>query len=202
MPYLEDVITKNEIDCFVLDTAFKVLPRYVTSIMFAIYRNVEVPIALSFTKAECKRTYELFYKTIEENYNINLQNIPVLSDQGSSLIALCNDRHLVQYFCQWHIIHKYGLKQYTFDFSLLLKATNDQEFNTIKEHLEPIWAEICNSVDKLNNLNKKLRKIGLNFTNGHITVLDQILWNKFTTIPRVTHHIPTTTSFLESTHGH
>jgi hypothetical protein len=196
------ILAQNKIQCIILDTTFRLLPHYVSSFLFIVIQNVGIPIGMSFTKTELKRTYQLFYENFYKYHRYNLKIHPVLSDQGSALISFCTEEQISQYFCQWHLLHKMGLKQFTFDVSLIIKASTEKELTKVKSILENVWSNICTDEAKFQKLNKNLKKIGLTFSENKITEINVPLWHQFSTIPRVTNKIPTTTSFIENTHGH
>jgi hypothetical protein len=126
-PFAQSILASNQIDALILDTTFRLLPNYVTSIMFGVFPHTGVPLAFSFKKNESNKTYHLFFDVFQTHFHITLNDYPILSDQGSSLVSICLRFNLKNYFCIWHLLHGFGYKQVTFEISLLVKASSQKE---------------------------------------------------------------------------
>ena len=55
---------KNSMKGFILDTTWKILPLYVTSILNACFANTSVPIGFAFGTGETKKLYKFLIKII------------------------------------------------------------------------------------------------------------------------------------------
>jgi hypothetical protein len=144
----------------------------------------------------------MFYDYFLLDFGIDLRSYPVLSDQGKSLITLCNDMNITQIFCIWHLLHRHGYKQFSFELSLLMKAVTDTDLQVTKNILTQNFITISSNPVKLEKLNKSLIKIGLEFKDNELTEKNPKLFNQFSLIERVRLRMPSTTGMIESTHGH
>ena len=81
-PLIESLFNEHEelIDGLLMDTTWKVINKYVTSILMVTIRNVGVPIAFTFGSAEDKKLYNTFIKQFQTLFNINLKRFIVESD--------------------------------------------------------------------------------------------------------------------------
>jgi hypothetical protein len=59
--YAQAILTRNHIDGLIMDTTFRLLPKYVSAFIFGVFRNTGIPLGITFTKSECKLTYSMFY---------------------------------------------------------------------------------------------------------------------------------------------
>jgi hypothetical protein len=76
------------------------------------------------------------------------------------------------------------------------------EFDYVCFLLESSLIEALYDTSLSSNLIKILSKIGLSFQNNKIVVTNINVFQKYSTIDRVSLSIPKTTGHLESTHGH
>jgi hypothetical protein len=99
-PFAYSVLQNNTIDALAFDTTFRLLPNYVTSLLFGIYRNTGIPLAISFTKSESRLTYEIFFEMFRTTFNIDLSKYYAISDEGRSLISIFKKYNITNFFCQ------------------------------------------------------------------------------------------------------
>jgi hypothetical protein len=202
-PFASSLLLENEVDALILDTTFKLLPFYVTSILCMIYRNTAVPLAVSFTKTECKKTYELFFDIFYKLFKIDLNRYSILSDEGKSIRSVCIEKKVKHHFyCIWHLLHKFSYSIFSFEIGLLIKSPSISDFEKMKELLNPLFRFSCHQQEKATILEKKLNKVGLTFQNEVIAVSDKAKWKQYSLIKRVKHRVPATSGLIESLHGH
>jgi hypothetical protein len=201
-PVAASILQNNAIEVLAFDTTFRLLPNYVTSLLFCIFRNTGIPLAISFTKSESRLTYQLFFEMFQSTFNIDLSKYYAISDEGRSLISIFKQYNIQNFFCQWHLLHGLGYKPFTFEVGLLIKAVTQSEFNYICELLEPSLSQAFEDSSLATQLIKTLSKIGLSFQNNKIIITDSNVFEKHSTICRVPLRIPKTTGHVESTHGH
>jgi hypothetical protein len=127
-PFAPSILQNNQIDVLAFDTTFRLLPYYVTSLLFCIFRNTGVPLAISFTKSECRLTYQIFFEMFQSTFNIDLSQYYAISDEGRSLISIFKEYNITNFFCQWLLLHGLGYKPFTFEVGLLIKAWTQTQF--------------------------------------------------------------------------
>ncbi len=67
-PYAKSILEKNVeiLDGLLMDTTWRVLPYYVTSILMCSVCNIGIPIAFSFGKGETASLYEMFFDAFKK----------------------------------------------------------------------------------------------------------------------------------------
>ena len=98
-------------NCIELDCSFYTFRPYVYCIPQLIICNESVPIGLLIGPTEKADIFASLYdyiKDIKESCFLKLKEKPVLSDQGSALIAFSKSYDLEQFFCFRHLINKLG----------------------------------------------------------------------------------------------
>ena len=102
-PYSGSLIKKNaeKINGMLLDTTWRALPYYVTSILMASIGNVGLPLSFSFGNSEDKAIYNYHFNLFKKIYNLDIDKFKFESDQGPSLKGVFSDRN-IQY-CFWKI---------------------------------------------------------------------------------------------------
>lgn len=88
----------NKIKGFILDTTWKILPLYVTSILAACFANMSIPIGYAFGTGKTKKLYNFLLKTIEEKLHFSFKSVILESDQGGRLLSLSIYYALVNLF--------------------------------------------------------------------------------------------------------
>ena len=73
-PFALDLLTKNNdlVSGLLLDTTWRVISKFVTSILMITACNVGIPIAFAFGASEDKSLYSLFTDKFNETLNINI----------------------------------------------------------------------------------------------------------------------------------
>ena len=67
---------------FILDTTWRILPYFVTSILTVCFKNSSLPIGYVFGHGETIKSYSFLLETIEEKLNISFKKEKLESDQG------------------------------------------------------------------------------------------------------------------------
>ena len=97
MPQSKHLLENNPeitIKGFLLDTTWRILPMYVTSIITACFLNTSLPIGFSFSTGETKENYKFLLSVIESQISIHFETKIIESDQGKALMGLCLDRSI------------------------------------------------------------------------------------------------------------
>lgn len=95
---------KKKISCFLLDTTFRALPAFVTSILMVSIYNVGIPIAFSFSLSENEEIYQRIYKTFKKKLSIDLSKYLFESDQGTALISFFTKNNFKNFVCNRHLL--------------------------------------------------------------------------------------------------
>jgi hypothetical protein len=90
-----------------LDCSWKAIKLYTYCIPLAIIDNEAVPLGFIITPTEAQNTYEWFFADLANYAGQPLPPKPVLSDEGSAVIAFANNRQWPQFFCYFHLIRKF-----------------------------------------------------------------------------------------------
>jgi hypothetical protein len=102
--WAQSIFERNSVDGLVLDTTWKVIRKYVTTIMMAVYRNVEDPLRFAFGAAETIELYEQHFGAFSHLFGIDFSHYILKSDQGSALCLLCTSKEQAQLFCLLHFL--------------------------------------------------------------------------------------------------
>jgi hypothetical protein len=92
------------LDGLFMDTTWKVLRLYVTSIFMCSICNVGILVAIAFGSTETKELYQIFYDTLMSAFHIDLSVFIVESDQGSALKLICQSHHGTYLVCLRHLL--------------------------------------------------------------------------------------------------
>lgn len=201
-PYSESLFLANQsdIDGILMDTTWKVISKYVTSILMAESHNVGIPVAFVFGKAEDKELYSIFIDKFNEILNVNLKNYYVESDQGSALKSVCDSFNKTHFACLRH--YKVSLKSRIFshELGILVSCRSQHEFEFLKKAYEERLREESDEI--IRGATLTLFKAGMCYEEGEIKIIDEKRWNQVSMIKRIDARMPSTTNSLESTHGH
>lgn len=88
--FAQSLINDNssEIGGFLLDTTWKCLPYYVTSILMVSIKNTGIPVSFSFGHRENTQLYERHFPMFESKLGIHLEKYIFESDQETSLKSI------------------------------------------------------------------------------------------------------------------
>ena len=204
-PYAEEIFKRNGdiIDGILLDTTWKLIPCYVTSILMLSVCNVGIPVAFSFGDSENTDIYDQFFKVFMENYSIDLSKFVIESDQGKALTAICTKYNCTHIGCLKHLITSLGLGAFSKQVSELVSAKCTLDYETLKRIYSEKFANYIES-DMFTELEKTLSKVGLHYNVDtlEIEVANFVIWDKFSQVKRIDYAMPSTTNALESSHGH
>lgn len=201
-PFAKSILMSGDIiKGLLLDTTWKVMPMYVTSIIMASTMNIGIPIGLAFGSCEDKSLYERHFKAFSEQCGIELSKFVIESDQGSALKAVCDDNFAEHLACLRHLLVSLKYSQYSYVVGELLKCTSLLDHNNALTEFSNRFAKISDA-NELRELNNVLEKIGMNFADGSINLVNQKRWDQVSMLSRINFKMPSTTNSLESSHGH
>ena len=202
-PYANSILKDNGdlIDGLIMDTTWKIMKNYVTSILVASSFNVSIPLGFSFGPAETKELYELLFSFFKSKLDIDLSVYVIESDQGSALRAVCEDHGNEHLACLRHLLVSLKNDEYGYQVGNLVKCHTDFEWDLlIKDYTIEFSAE--KDPKKFEELIRKLHKVGLDFADNAITILDEDRWKQVSQKERKFYRMPSTSNALEAFHGH
>ena len=202
-PFTQSLFGENEgiIQGLLMDTTWRVMSKYVTSILMCTSHNVGIPTSFAFSGAEDKELYSLFIDFIKKQTDVDISKYCVESDQGTALRSICDRFSKTHYACLRHF--KVGLKCKAFSYQLgnLISCCSEYEFEELRVLYSKVLCEIDDK-ETMKEIQSTLFKAGLNFNEKEIIVIDASKWEKVSLLKRVDAKMPSTTNSLESTHGH
>lgn len=201
-PFAQSILKAGDlVKGLLLDTTWKVMPLYVTSILMASSMNIGIPLGFAFGNSEDKTLYERHFKAFSEKTGIKLGSYVIESDQGSALKAICDENFAVHLACLRHLLVSLHYSPYSYAASELLKCSSLFELNNALTVFSDCFAKITEE-SELCALNNVLNKIGMNFAEKSLNLVDQKRWDQVSMLSRINFRMPSTTNSLESTHGH
>lgn len=201
-PYSYSILKENEIiKGFMIDTTFKAMPHYLTSIIMGCTKNIGISLGFSFGLSENKELYKRHFETFQEQLQIDLSQFVFLSDQGTAICAICDEYKVTNLCCLRHLLASLKYNKYSYVAGEFLKCTSEIDYGFLKEAMLPIFNEI-NDDEEINKLNKTLEKIGLVYKDKDIKELQTSKWMRSSMLYRPMFSMPSTTNSLESLHGH
>ena len=76
-------------DGYLIDTTFRIMQYYKTSIITICFSNSSLPIGFSFGVQENKRIYKILLDAIEEQYSMSFENQVIENDQHRTIFGIC-----------------------------------------------------------------------------------------------------------------
>lgn len=107
-----------------LDTTWRCLPYYVTSILMSCVYNVGLPLSFSFGNSEDKPIYNYHFNSFKKLFNIELEQFIFESDQGPALKGVFKDRKIQHCFCMRHFLHNLQFNVISYDIGVIVKCCN------------------------------------------------------------------------------
>lgn len=192
---------KEMIDGLMMDTTWKTIGKYVTSILMCSSYNVGISVGFAFGGAEDKELYNLLVDKFKTVIGVDLTLYCVESDQGSALRSVCDKFKSKHLACLRHF--KVSLKTTMFSHAIcsIISCRSELELNTIFVEYNKQFAEIVDDNER-NALIDQLHKVGLTLESNKICISDRDTWSRVSMIERVKTRMPSTTNALEATHGH
>jgi len=200
-PFAKSILNSGAINGLLLDTTWKVMPLYVTSFIMASVMNIGIPLGFAFGIGEDKTLYERHFKAFADMTGIDVSKFVILSDQGSALKAICDEKFAIHLACLRHLLVSLRFSNYSYAVGELLKCASLFDSENAFTEFSNIFSKISKEEDII-ELNKILGKVGLNFADKSINLVDEKRWNQVSMLARINYKMPSTTNSLESFHGH
>ena len=105
-PWAKSLLKNNPdlIQGLLLDTTWKVMSLYVTSIVMGSAMNTGIPLGFAFGHGEDKNLYIELLSTLQEKTEIELRGTVIESDQGSALKSACSHFQMTHIACLRHLL--------------------------------------------------------------------------------------------------
>lgn len=167
-----------------IDASFYALSPYVYSIPLLIYNNASIPLGIIMGPSENEKLYEIFYQCVENIIGPKINNIPILSDEGTAIASFALKRHIDQYYCYRHMIEKIGSNTYIAQIVkrlLFIPKIENYEIELVQA-IKEVNNLIKNNEISVKTTNQFIKIFGLNINNNTIKSYSSNhsngLWNR------------------------
>lgn len=140
--------------------------------------------------------FEVFY----EITGFDLSKHTIESDQGKGLVASCSKYGCTHLKCLKHFITSLKNKKFSYEVGQLVKFNCQKDYDKLIEKFNE-KSESIGDQKELNELEKRLNKIGHSYKTKQISIADELLWEQISMLRRIEHKMPSTTNNIESKHG-
>ncbi|KAK8884525.1 hypothetical protein M9Y10_043639, partial [Tritrichomonas musculus] len=201
-PFAKSILeTENFLNGIQIDGTFKVINKYVTCIVLGIAYNTGIPLGFCFSKFEDENLFNSIFEIFNEIVGVDLSKFTIQSDKGKAIESSCTKYGCTHIYCLKHLITSFKNKKFSFEVSQLMKCQCQKDYDNLVDIFTPIFRSIKKQVDK-NRLEKVLNKVGLTFSTGNISILNQHVFDSNSMLKRSFYKMPSTTNQIESKHGH
>lgn len=205
MPQSKSILFNPQlkIEGFLIDTTWRVMNFFVTSILTACISNSSLPIGFAFGNGETKDLYKFLLSSIEKETSYDFHQKVFESDQGSALKSICKTYQTTHLKCLRHLLASFKWSPYSYQTEVLVKCATSFEFqNCIQKFSDDFDKITTKNPAELKKINLTLKKIGFKFANKIIEINDPERWESVSMLCRKKYRMPSTTNCLEATHGH
>lgn len=130
-----------------LDTTWRALPYYVTSILMASSFNTGLPLSIAFGHSENRNLYENHFNVFNNYFNVSLENFKFESDQGSSLKSLFLSKKIDYCICFRHFLNNLKMNYIAFGIRVIIKSCTQFEFDNSIKLYSKLFSSITNPSD-------------------------------------------------------
>ena len=142
-----------------MDTTWKALPHYVTSIITSCLKNTSLLIGFIFGQSETADTYDLLLQTIQNEIGVSFNKTVMESNQGSALHSFCTSHSMKHFACLRHLLANLKKFSYSYELSQIVTCSGEIDLNNcIQLFAEKFSAIISENPDEINAINKSLKK--------------------------------------------
>ena len=216
LPCTKSLIEDNQINGYLLDTTFRIMPYFDTSIIMASIYNTGLALGFSFTRTEESQSFNLLFDNLNSKCGINFEKKAIETDQETALCSTIKLHQMVHLKCLRHFLKNLQPNPYSFHLKQLIECCTEFEFNNTLKELTNIFKRAIlfeesqfqkgkrPTVSVKIYINDILNKVGLmyNYQNNSIDFKEKEKWDKISMLNRIKYRMPSTTNSLESYHGH
>ena len=123
----------NIVKGLLIDTTWKVMPGYVTSILMGAVKNTGIPLSIAFGKGETKSLYLLHILAFKRQLNINIEDFVIESDQGKAIDAVCKDFNIKELWCLRYLLVSLKCSQFSYSVGEIVKCRCQQDYIRAKQ---------------------------------------------------------------------
>ena len=136
-PWAKSILHENQgiIHGFLLDTTWKIMQHFVTSILMASSLNVGIPLAFAFGKGEDKILYKKLLEQVQKKLEIDFTGRVIESDQGSALKAVAKEFGIVHLACLRHFLVSLRYNEHSYLLSTLIKCATQEEYDAAMTYI-------------------------------------------------------------------
>ena len=95
LPSAKSLVEDNQINGYLLDTTFRIMPYFDTSIIMASIYNTGMALGFSFTRTEDSQSFNLLFDKLNKKCWINFDNKVIESDQGTALCSTIESHKMI-----------------------------------------------------------------------------------------------------------
>lgn len=205
-PFAQSICSESNSELvhgLLMDTTWKTLPCYVTSILMASIANVGIPLGFAFGPSEDKALYKSFFTSFQEQIGVDLTAYTIESDRGSALQAIAAMIESEHLSCHHHFLRSLKGNEFSYQVGQLVACKCIKDFDILKNEYSNEFEKYIGT-EKIDIINRALLSGGLFFdvNKKEIIINDDVLWEHVSQIHRSKYKMPSTTNSLESSHGH
>lgn len=120
LPCTKSIVEDNQINCYLLDITFCVMPYFDTSIIMASIYNTELALCFSFTRTEDSESFELLFDNLNSKCGIDFDYKVIESDQGPALCSTIKNHHMKHLKCLRYFLKNLQPNPYSYHLKLLI----------------------------------------------------------------------------------
>ena len=136
------LVNNDVVSVLLVDTTWKLMPNYVTSILMASVHNIGIPISFTFGIGETKSLYNLHINTFKEKFDIDLCRYVIESDQRTAIEGVCKERNIEHIYCLRHFLVSLKYNEFSYAVGILLKCVSKTDFESEKKHFHEQFKDI------------------------------------------------------------
>ena len=202
-PCARSILLENQVlNGFLLDTTWKVMPKYVTSIIMGSLYNTGVGLGFSFGRGEDKEIYSSLLREISRRYSYSFESKVLESDQGSALKSVADEFKMKHLACLRHLLVSLKYNEVSYLVGIILRTVSDTDYQRALNFINTFIDEKLTDENKITEANKIFQKVGLSILNHRVEISNEERWDSVSMHCRTKYKMPSTTNSLESTHGH
>lgn len=145
------LVNNNVVSGLLVDTTWRLIPNYVTSILMASVNNIGIPLSFAFGVGETKSLYNLHIDTFKSILDIDLCSYVIESDQGTAIESVCKERNIEHIYCLRHFLVSLKYNEFSHAVGILLKCVSETDFESEKKHFQQQFKNIKDKEKKKAN---------------------------------------------------